>query len=172
MEHNKRESRVRMRLRRQKENGRSRCSSFPLALLLLMVVMLFSAFQIEALTSRSGSLIHLKTELDALSERSRRSPFDRYSTIREMEAIRAGYDHERHEEMAVRDTKGSNDWLHEHRFVEAADPEPTISPSSCEKRSIADMHINENGLMIVKHFENWFNHCYICPAGKWTIGWG
>ena len=25
---------------------------------------------------------------------------------------------------------------------------------------------------VIKHYEGWFSHPYLCPAGKWTIGWG
>lgn len=33
-------------------------------------------------------------------------------------------------------------------------------------------HINQEGLGIVKESEGLRLQAYICPAGKWTIGWG
>ena len=35
-----------------------------------------------------------------------------------------------------------------------------------------DGHINEAGLGIIKSFEGWSSPPYLCPAGRWTIGWG
>jgi len=35
-----------------------------------------------------------------------------------------------------------------------------------------DGHINEAGLDIIKSFEGWSSSPYLCPARRWTIGWG
>ena len=35
-----------------------------------------------------------------------------------------------------------------------------------------EQHINERGLSIIKEFEGLRLRSYVCPAGKWTIGWG
>ena len=33
-------------------------------------------------------------------------------------------------------------------------------------------HINEAGLGIIKTFEGWSSSVYVCPSGRYTIGWG
>lgn len=42
------------------------------------------------------------------------------------------------------------------------------------KKPVEDtsQHINKDGLAIVKQYEGLKLEAYICPAGKWTIGWG
>ena len=35
-----------------------------------------------------------------------------------------------------------------------------------------DGHVNEAGLGIIKSFEGWSSSVYLCPANRWTIGWG
>jgi lysozyme len=34
------------------------------------------------------------------------------------------------------------------------------------------MTISPMGVQLIKHFENFFDTAYLCPAGVWTIGWG
>jgi lysozyme len=34
------------------------------------------------------------------------------------------------------------------------------------------MKINDAGLEIIKRFEGWSESVYLCPAGRWTIGYG
>ena len=34
------------------------------------------------------------------------------------------------------------------------------------------MKINEEGLNIIKHFEGFSSSVYLCPANRWTIGYG
>jgi len=33
-------------------------------------------------------------------------------------------------------------------------------------------HINQAGLDIIKHYEGLKLEAYLCPGGKWTVGWG
>jgi len=35
-----------------------------------------------------------------------------------------------------------------------------------------DGHINEAGLAIIKRYEGWSSKVYLCPASRYTIGWG
>ena len=34
------------------------------------------------------------------------------------------------------------------------------------------MNIATPGLEIIKHYEGWSSSVYLCPAGRWTQGWG
>jgi lysozyme len=34
------------------------------------------------------------------------------------------------------------------------------------------MRISDKGLELIKHFEGLYLESYLCPAGKWTIGYG
>ena len=34
------------------------------------------------------------------------------------------------------------------------------------------MNINEEGLQIIKDFEGFSSSAYLCPANRWTIGYG
>ena len=34
------------------------------------------------------------------------------------------------------------------------------------------MQVSNRGLTVIKEFEGWRPRAYLCPAGKWTIGYG
>ena len=34
------------------------------------------------------------------------------------------------------------------------------------------MNVSAHAVNIVKQFEGFYSKAYLCPAGKWTIGWG
>lgn len=46
------------------------------------------------------------------------------------------------------------------------------SPGNLKPQEEPRMKIGTNGLALIKHFEELRLKSYICPAGKWTIGWG
>lgn len=34
------------------------------------------------------------------------------------------------------------------------------------------MNVSAHAVNLIKHFEGFYSKAYLCPAGKWTIGWG